>query len=108
MNSLLLAGLAGSWYFIWATRSLRNMSFWLPWSLRCTVVEAVYVAAAAAPLTASGIGRVSFSQTRTSTPDDVDRWDGGVGPLPVVSAGRSQGRDRSPSFCCPGRCPDDC
>ena len=40
MNSLLLAGFAGSWYLIWATRSLRNMSFWLPWSLRSTVVEA--------------------------------------------------------------------
>jgi hypothetical protein len=32
--TLELAGFAGSWYFIWATRSFRNMSFWLPWSLR--------------------------------------------------------------------------
>ena len=63
MNSLLLAGFAGSWYFIWATRSLRNMSFWLPVSLRVTVVEAVWVAAVV-PLTASVIGRFAPCQTR--------------------------------------------
>src|SRR5687768_8442322 len=54
MNSLELAGFAGSWYFIWATRSFRNMSFWLPWSLRSTVVAAVEVTV----LAALGIGVV--------------------------------------------------
>src|SRR3712207_2672932 len=43
MNSVVLVGLLGSWYFICATRSCRNVS--LPiWSLRSTDVAAVYVA----------------------------------------------------------------
>src|SRR5215212_5530373 len=90
MNSLLLAGFDGSWYFIWATRSFRNMSFWLPWSLRVTVVAAEFVATFVA-LTASGIGRSAPSQTSTSTPDDVERLGFVDGPLPPISAGRPQG-----------------
>src|SRR4029453_14853687 len=57
MNSELLAGFAGSWYFIWATSSFRKVS--LPiWSGRSTVEDApgVYVVPVD-PLTGAVIGR---------------------------------------------------
>src|SRR3954464_4444357 len=116
MNSVLLAGLAGSWYFICATRSLRNVS--LPiWSERSTVVVAVLVAVPPTALTAFGIGRSTPSQTSRSTPDDVDRVVGTGRPAPV-SAARPHGRDlvsprswepaRSPEPCCWADCCADC
>src|SRR3954447_21258156 len=52
---------------------------------------------------------VAPSQTRTSTPDDVDRFRGGVGPLTEISAGAPRGRDRSsPRSCWPPRRPKAC
>src|SRR3712207_4306171 len=95
MSWLVSAGLPGSWYFICATSSLRKVSFPI-WSPRSTLLVALYVApVGTVPLTASGIGGRPPSQTRTSTPDDVDRLVGRIGPSPL-SAGRPQDRDPSP------------
>src|SRR4051794_17753550 len=50
MNCVGSVGLLGSWYFIWATRSFRNVS-WSIWSSRLTEAVAVEVAADPVPLT---------------------------------------------------------
>src|SRR4051794_25114617 len=50
MNCVGSVGLLGSWYFIWATRSFRNVS-WSIWSSRLTAEVAVVVATDPVPLT---------------------------------------------------------
>src|SRR3954447_5976397 len=67
--SLVLIGLLGSWYFISATSSLRNMS--LPiWSGRSAddVAGVVAYDVGSVPLTGELIGKGLSSQARMSTP----------------------------------------
>src|SRR3954464_13411630 len=98
MNSLLRVGLLGSWYRIWATSSLRKVSFPI-WSVRSAVDVAVVVGVPTAPI-GLVIGR-SPGQTRTSTPEDAD-WS--VGRAAPPSPGRSgeEPQARGRESCWPG------
>src|SRR3954453_9973204 len=93
--SLVLIGLLGSWYFISATSSLRNMS--LPiWSSRLTwLVDDVVtgIVGSVAP-TGELIRGASLSHTRTSRADDVALVEVRTGRPSPRSADRIQGRGR--------------
>src|SRR3954452_11146975 len=81
MKSLALAGLSGSWYFIWATSSFRKVS--LPnWSGRSTELEAVVAVAAGEPLMAGVVMGVVLSDQQVHAGRRVralGRWGRAVG-----------------------------
>src|SRR3954447_18670474 len=101
--SLLLAGLAGSWYFIWATRSLRKTSF-PSWSGRSTDEDAGVVVTVDMPLTGFVMENLSGSdpEVQATIRGSVDRTgsepalfgigspgpraDGAVGPVLLAAA----------------------